>query len=61
MRRIGKKTNECNTVNNLTRNQWLMPVNLATQEAGRIEVQSQPGASSSRDPISKKPITKKGW
>jgi hypothetical protein len=40
-----------------------MSVILATEEAeiGRIAVQSQPQASSSRNPISKTPITKKGW
>jgi hypothetical protein len=42
-----------------------MPVILATQEVEikRITVQSQPPANSSqdlKDPISKKPITKKG-
>jgi hypothetical protein len=38
-----------------------MPVILATQEAEirRIMFQSQPWASSSQDPISIKPITKK--
>jgi hypothetical protein len=45
---------------------WLTPVIPATQEAEirRIVVRSQPRANSSRDPISKKPITKKqrwGW
>jgi hypothetical protein len=38
-----------------------MPIIPATQEAAirRISVQSQPGANSSQDPISKIPITKK--
>jgi hypothetical protein len=37
--------------------QWLTPIIPATQEAEirRMEVQSQPGQNSSRDPISKKP------
>jgi hypothetical protein len=41
---------------------WLMPLILATQEAEirRIVVQSQ-HSNSLRDPILKKPITKKGW
>jgi hypothetical protein len=40
---------------------WLMPVILATQEAEiRTAVQSQPQANSSRDPISKKNLHKKG-
>jgi hypothetical protein len=41
---------------------WLTPIILATQEAEirRITVQSQPLANSSQDPISKKPIIKKG-
>jgi hypothetical protein len=39
---------------------WLlMPVILATQEIRKITVRSQPGANSWRDPILKKPITKK--
>jgi hypothetical protein len=41
-----------------------MPVILSTQEAeiSRIKVQSQPGQIFVRDPISKKPFTKKkGW
>jgi hypothetical protein len=40
-----------------------MPVILATQEAEirRMAVQRQPQANSSRDPISKKPFTEKGW
>jgi hypothetical protein len=39
-----------------------MPVILATKEAEirRIAVQSQPWANSSRDPISKKNLHKKG-
>jgi hypothetical protein len=39
-----------------------MPVILATQEAEirRNEVQSQPRANSSQDPILEKPITNKG-
>jgi hypothetical protein len=39
----------------------MVPVILATQEAEirRITVQSQPWANSSRDPILKKPFTKK--
>jgi hypothetical protein len=45
------------------RHRWLPSVILATQEAEirRIAVQSQPWASNSRDPISKKKITKRGW
>jgi hypothetical protein len=41
---------------------WLTPVILATQEAEirRIAIQSQPWANNLQDPISKKPITKKG-
>jgi hypothetical protein len=41
---------------------WLTPVILSTKEAEirRIEVGSQPGQNRSRDPISKKPFTKKG-
>jgi hypothetical protein len=41
----------------------LMPAILATQEAKirRIAVQSQPRQIVLRDPISKNPITKKGW
>jgi hypothetical protein len=44
------------------RYQWLRPAIPATQEAEirRIVVQSQLWANSSQDPISKKPITKKG-
>jgi hypothetical protein len=40
-----------------------MAVILATQEAeiGRIEVRSPPGEVVPRDPILKKPFTKKGW
>jgi hypothetical protein len=39
-----------------------MPVIPATQEAEirRISVRSQPRENSSRDPVSKKPFTKKG-
>jgi hypothetical protein len=40
-----------------TGHQWLMPEILAIQE----DVRSQPQANGSQDPISKKPITKKGW
>jgi hypothetical protein len=41
--------------------QWLTPVILATQEAEikRITVRSQPREIGQRDPISKKPFTKK--
>jgi hypothetical protein len=41
--------------------QWFMPVIPATQEAEirRISVRSQPRENSSRDPVSKKPFTKK--
>jgi hypothetical protein len=41
----------------------LIPVILATQKAEirRIEVQSQPEQIVLRDPILKKPFTKKGW
>jgi hypothetical protein len=48
---------------NTARCWWLMPIILASQEAEirRIEAQSQPWANSSWDPISKKPITEKGW
>jgi hypothetical protein len=44
------------------RHPWLMPIILATQEAEirRITVLSQAWANSSQDPISKKPIIKKG-
>jgi hypothetical protein len=47
----------------LARHWWLIPVILATQKAEiwRITVQSNPGQIVKRDPISKKPITKKGW
>jgi hypothetical protein len=43
--------------------QWLTPVILATQEAEirRIEVRSQQGQIICETPISKKPITEKGW
>jgi hypothetical protein len=34
--------------------QWLMPIMLATQKIKRIIIQSQCGANSSQDPISKK-------
>jgi hypothetical protein len=39
----------------------VIPVILATHEAEirRIKIQSQPGQNTSRDPISKNPITKK--
>jgi hypothetical protein len=42
---------------------WLTPVILPTQEAEirRITVQSQPGHIVQRDPILKKPFTKKDW
>jgi hypothetical protein len=42
---------------------WLMPVILATQKAEirRTAVQSQPWINSLRNPILKKPVTKKGW
>jgi hypothetical protein len=42
---------------------WISPVILASQEVEirRIVVQSQPRANSLRDPILKKPNTKKGW
>jgi hypothetical protein len=42
---------------------WLMPVILALQETAirKTVVQSWPSANNSPDPISKKPITKKGW
>jgi hypothetical protein len=41
----------------------LMPVILATQkgENGSITVQSQPRQIMHETPLSKKPITKKGW
>jgi hypothetical protein len=38
--------------------QWLTPVILATREA---EIRRMNQANRSRDPISKKPTTKKGW
>jgi hypothetical protein len=42
--------------------QWLTPVILATQEAELEDRGSKPARpNSSRDPISKKPFTKKGW
>jgi hypothetical protein len=37
---------------------WLMPVILATQEDRSLKPAQ---ANSSRDPVSKKPFTKKGW
>jgi hypothetical protein len=51
-----------NWLSRMRRSQWLRPVILATQEAEirRIIVWSQLWANSSRDPILKKPITKKG-
>jgi hypothetical protein len=57
----------------IAEHQWLTPVILDTQdyrdqedcslkrEIRRIMVQSQPRQNSWRDPISKEPITKKGW
>jgi hypothetical protein len=46
--------------NDTSGHRWLILVILASQEAEirRISVQSQPQANGSRDPISKKPITK---
>jgi hypothetical protein len=43
--------------------QWLRPVILASQDAEirKITVGSQPRANSLRDPILRKPFTKKGW
>jgi hypothetical protein len=48
---------------NTARHWGLTPIMLTTQEAEirRIEVQSQPQAHSSQNPISKKPITEKYW
>jgi hypothetical protein len=45
------------------RHLWVTSVILATQEAEirRITIQSQLQANSSGDPISKTPITEKGW
>jgi hypothetical protein len=42
---------------------WLTPAILATQEAEirRVTVQSQPRQIVLRNPILKKPFTKKGW
>jgi hypothetical protein len=46
----------------IARHLWLMPIIRATQKAEirRITVQSQPRGNSSRDPISKIPITRAG-
>jgi hypothetical protein len=53
--KCSQKTQKCQVL-------WLMPIIPGTQEAeiGRIEIQSQP-RQIVRDPISKKPITEKGW
>jgi hypothetical protein len=54
---------QTNKQKNQAGHRWLMPIIPATQEAEikRIMVQSQSGQTVPRDPISKKPITKKSW
>jgi hypothetical protein len=40
---------------------WLTPIILGTREAEIRKIGKPAQANSSRDPVSKKPFTKKGW
>jgi hypothetical protein len=40
---------------------WLTSIIIATQRSEGLQFEASPGQNNSQDPISKRPITKKGW
>jgi hypothetical protein len=60
---VPQKNKKIKKQKHIARCWWLTPMILAPQDAEirRIWVPRQPQANSSRDPISKTPITKKNW